>query len=87
MEGFPFEVETVRLEPGAVVVIYSDGISEATDRAGEQFGTGRIEAVVRENRDASAEEIRNAILSVVHSYSRGVPVADDRTLLVCRRTA
>ena len=87
MEGFPFEVETVPLRPGAVVVIYSDGISEAADRTGELFGTGRIEAVVRENRDASAEELRNAILTAVRSYSAGVPVADDITLLVCRRTA
>ncbi|MBE0557137.1 MAG: serine/threonine-protein phosphatase, partial [Proteobacteria bacterium] len=87
MEEFPFEVETVPLRPGAVVVIYSDGISEAADRTGELFGTERIEAVVRENRDASAEELRNAILAAVRSYSTGVPVADDITLLVCRRTA
>jgi len=87
MEEFPFEVESVPLEPGAVVVIYSDGISEATDPAGVQFGTGRIEALLREHRHASAEEVRTAILAAVHSHCAGVPAADDMTLLVCRRTA
>lgn len=87
MEEFPFEAETVDLESGAVVVIYSDGISEATDPAGVQFGALRVEEVIREQRHGSAEAIRNAILAAVRSYSAGVPQADDITLLVCRRTA
>jgi sigma-B regulation protein RsbU (phosphoserine phosphatase) len=87
MEDFPFEVETVSLEPGAVVVVYSDGISEATDPAGVQFGAGRIEAIVRDYRQAPAEEVRSAILAAVRSHSAGVPPADDITLLVCRRRA
>ena len=86
MEEFPFEAETVTVEPGAVVVLYSDGISEATDPAGVQFGAARIEEVIREQRHGSAEAIRNAILAAVRSHSAGVPQADDITLLVCRRT-
>ena len=86
MEEFPFEAETVSIAPEDVVVIYSDGISEATDPSGVQFGPARIEAVVRERRGASAEAIRGAILDAVRVHSAGAPSADDMTLLVCRRT-
>ena len=70
--------------PGDLLVLYSDGVVEAENRAGEQFDEGRILAAVRENSDRSSAEIRREILSRVHAFLDKEQAQDDLTLIVAR---
>ncbi len=74
----------VTLDPGDILVIYSDGIVEASDHSDESFGEDRLITVVELSRNKSVEEIRNRILSSVQAFASDTAPATDRTLLVIR---
>ncbi len=76
----------VQLEPGDVVLLYSDGISEAENLAGEQFGKERLMEGLRQHRHLPAAELLVRLFQEVERFSRGSPYRDDRTLVVIKRT-
>ena len=76
-----------RLHPGDVLVIYSDGVSEAVNPKGEEFGPTRLYETVSRNLDASAAGIRDRIESALTKFCQGTPAADDITLVICKRLA
>ncbi len=79
-----FQQGAVRFAPGDVLVLYSDGVLEAADAAGAQFGQERLAAAVERSLDGTADEIRDHILASVRTFSGRTPRDDDRTLLVVR---
>jgi phosphoserine phosphatase RsbU/P len=72
----------VELSPGDILAAYTDGITEAADVHGEQFGLERTVDLVRSHRAAPAEEIVKTVLSEVDRLS--VPNGDDRVMLVLK---
>ena len=70
-----------------MLVIYSDGVSEACNPSGEEFGPTRLYEVVARNLDASAGGIRDRIESALTKFCQGTPAADDITLVICKRLA
>jgi serine phosphatase RsbU (regulator of sigma subunit) len=87
MPNADFREGRTMLHPGDVLVIYSDGVSEATNPAGEEFGPTRLYEVVARNLDASAGGIRDRIESALTKFCQGTPAADDITLVICKRLA
>ena len=85
LEEFPFEEGVARIERGGALLVYSDGIAEAMNVQGEQFGEQRIGEIVEESRGRSALEIRDAVLQAVRTHTGDAPPADDMTLVVIRR--
>jgi sigma-B regulation protein RsbU (phosphoserine phosphatase) len=82
-EALPTSEQSTQLAPGDWLVIYSDGLSEAENAQGEEFGLERIMQALRANvRAPSAEAMCQGILRSVLEYSRGRPQADDITLTV-----
>jgi sigma-B regulation protein RsbU (phosphoserine phosphatase) len=75
------------LQPGDVLVIYSDGVTEAASPNGEEFGPTRLYEVVSRNVDASAAGIRDRIESALTKFSQGTQAADDITLVIVKRNA
>src|SRR5687768_5021721 len=75
------------LKHGDVLVIYSDGVTEAASPNGEEFGPTRLYEVVSRNVDASAAGIRDRIESALTKFSQGTPAADDITLVIVKRQA
>ena len=75
------------LQPGDVLVIYSDGVTEATSPTGEEFGPTRLYEVVSRNIDASAAGIRDRIESALTKFAQGTRAADDITLVIVKRQA
>jgi sigma-B regulation protein RsbU (phosphoserine phosphatase) len=73
----------VQLGPGDLMLLFSDGITEADDGKGARFGTDRLRNVLVANRERSPQEVRNAILDAVLRWSGRTP-DDDVTLLVIR---
>jgi serine phosphatase RsbU (regulator of sigma subunit) len=75
------------LKHGDVLVIYSDGVTEAASPSGEEFGPTRLYEVVSRNVDASAAGIRDRIESALTKFSQGTQAADDITLVIVKRLA
>jgi phosphoserine phosphatase RsbU/P len=73
------------LQMGDVLVIYSDGVTEAASPNGEEFGPTRLYEVVSRNVDASAAGIRDRIESALTKFSQGTQAADDITLVIVKR--
>ncbi len=75
----------VQLNPGDVVVLYTDGIPEAKDINKRQYGLKRLWQVVVENRQRCAQEIREAVIDDVRQYIGTQKVFDDITLVVMKQ--
>lgn len=82
MEDLSVEVVEVQLAPGEKVIIYSDGLTEAENAAGEFFGTEGLRACARDHFRDSAVELHNALLAAQERFSEGGAVTDDITVLV-----
>jgi len=76
-----------QLLPGDVLVIYSDGVTEAVSPTGEEFGSTRLYEVVSRNIESSAAGIRDRIESSLTKFSQGTSAADDITLVIVKRQA
>jgi len=76
--------ECVRLRPGMTALLYSDGLTEAINPAGELFGLERLMATASSFSRRSAEHIADGLLSAIEAFQDGLPLTDDATLLVIR---
>lgn len=77
-----FPVEEGHLEAGDKMVLYTDGLTEARNRAGEFFGLKRLCAVVRAGVEASCDELHASILSALEEFTQRAPQNDDISLAV-----
>jgi phosphoserine phosphatase RsbU/P len=80
------ETCTVRLDPGDALVLYTDGVTDAADAAGERFGADRFRALVGEHCAVSAGSVVQTVMTAVAAWEGAEP-ADDLALLVVRRSA
>jgi sigma-B regulation protein RsbU (phosphoserine phosphatase) len=71
-------------EPGAVIVIGTDGITETRNTAGAFFGAERVCQVVRANASRSATDIQSAVIEAVQGFRGQAPQEDDVTLVVVK---
>ncbi|MBD3278110.1 MAG: SpoIIE family protein phosphatase, partial [Candidatus Aegiribacteria sp.] len=79
-----YEHDSAKMDPGDVLVLYTDGLTEAMDSSENEFGARRLMEVVSRDRDLSASQISGAILEAVNSHSGGSPQGDDQTLVVVK---
>ncbi len=82
-----FREGRTQLQPGDVLVIYSDGVSEAQNPTGEEFGAMRLYEVISRNLERSAAGIRDRIESALTQFAQGTPAVDDITLVIVKRQA
>jgi serine phosphatase RsbU (regulator of sigma subunit) len=87
MDHFPFEEEVVPIDAGDLLVVFSDGISEAFNADDEQFGEVRLEKVIRANGQDPAETIIDRIVDAVREFAGDIAQGDDLTLVVMKRAA
>jgi sigma-B regulation protein RsbU (phosphoserine phosphatase) len=86
MEGFNTRAADVRLEPGDVLLLYTDGVTEAANAAGLELGEDGLSEIVRAGADGSPEGLIQKILRGLKNFTGGGPLADDTTLVVCKVT-
>jgi sigma-B regulation protein RsbU (phosphoserine phosphatase) len=77
-----YEAKTVRLLPGDHLVLFTDGVVEARDRAGEEFGEERLRALLQAKARASAGDMLSTIGDAVMRFSADAPQHDDITMMV-----
>ena len=75
-------VSKTRLAPGSKLLVYSNGISEALNQAGEYFTERRVRASLRHHAQQSCDEIHAALAEAVADFSAGTVQNDDMTILV-----
>ncbi|MFQ5706792.1 MAG: GAF domain-containing SpoIIE family protein phosphatase [bacterium] len=81
-----YEKDTVKLEAGDLIVMFTDGVSEAKDADDEEFEEQRIAACVLENLHRPCEEVLKNLITAVYEFSKGQPQADDITCLIMKKT-
>lgn len=86
LEDSRYTTETLQLAPGDMLVIYSDGISDALDNGGGESGETRLTRRVSEMVHLPAAELVARILDTLPDQSADTPPRDDRTLLVIKRS-
>ncbi|MBV8550587.1 MAG: SpoIIE family protein phosphatase [Acidobacteriaceae bacterium] len=79
-------VAEAQLQPGDILALYTDGVTEACDAADEEFGAGRLTDVLRAHRGLPVSELAPVVVSAVKQFSRGEQ-QDDITILLARCTA
>jgi len=77
-----FKTCSSSLQPGDTLVLFTDGLNEAVNPEGEQFGMERLQEEVARNATAGVDGLQAAILTAVEKFTRGVPQPDDLTLLI-----
>lgn len=80
-----YSCEVLRLEPGDCLFLYTDGLSEAHDPAGEEFGESRLPHIVPQCRLFAPRELVGACLQELERFLAGAPLADDLSVMVIRR--
>lgn len=80
-----YEQAAIRLYPGDLFVAFTDGLLEARNRAGEEYGEERIRQVLQKHAAADAESIKQALLTAVQTWTNGIEQEDDLTLVVFKR--
>jgi len=78
------ESRSMILEPGAILLMYSDGIVEAHNSRGETFGADRLAIVLAEARTSDAERALGRILAEIRDFEGGVSLDDDQTLVLLK---
>jgi serine phosphatase RsbU (regulator of sigma subunit)/pSer/pThr/pTyr-binding forkhead associated (FHA) protein len=81
-----FAQATLPLDPGDILVVFSDGVSEAIDVAGEEFGDDRILSCIGANLHLDPAPLLEQLLAAVRQFSEGTIQRDDVTALVLRYT-
>lgn len=91
--GFPlgilpmaqYDVGEIKLEESETLLVYSDGVSEANNLRGEEFGMARLEEVVKKNMKSSASSLRDKVESALSAFTQTAPANDDITLVIVKR--
>ncbi|HVP47918.1 MAG TPA: SpoIIE family protein phosphatase [Bryobacteraceae bacterium] len=85
MASMQYEESRNQLCPGDVLVVFSDGVTDANDPTEKEFGEERLANVVRDLRHENSAAILDGINRAIADWSAGTPLPDDLTLVIARR--
>jgi serine phosphatase RsbU (regulator of sigma subunit) len=80
-----YRQKPIRLEPGDVLLVYSDGITDATNRADEAFGEDRLVQLLRDKGGLGVAELEGGLLAELDRFTEGVEQTDDITFILIQR--
>jgi sigma-B regulation protein RsbU (phosphoserine phosphatase) len=86
-EMAPYATDRVQLDPDDVLVLYSDGVTEAHNVDGDEFGEARLVEVLQRHHRESAVGMLNALIEAVRQFAHGAEQYDDITALVVKFAA
>ena len=81
-----YEQQEARLEPGDLLALFSDGVTETANTKDEEFGEDRLADLLKERREDPAASIVKGVIQALDEFSGPAPAADDVTLVIARRT-
>ncbi len=83
-DGVRFDQGTVEIEPGGLLIAYSDGLIEPENKHGEEFGTERLIELAMRNRNASPHDLAEMLMQGAREWAGSPEQADDMTVVVAR---
>ena len=83
-EHASYEQETVQMKPNDLLFLYTDGLTEALNEEGEEFGTSRIMETLKAIASLSADQIRDVVVRRVKEWCDGMSLYDDLTFVVMK---
>jgi serine phosphatase RsbU (regulator of sigma subunit)/pSer/pThr/pTyr-binding forkhead associated (FHA) protein len=84
MKSFPYQAYPVQMHPGDVLLVYSDGATEAQNSCADDFDEERLGQVLLASRGGTASQIVQAVSAAVTEFCAGTPLGDDLTLVVAK---
>lgn len=84
--GYPYTDKCIDVNAGDVLVLFTDGVTEAMNTLEEEFGEERLLNVIKSSEGGSSDSIMNNILSEIKLFTNGAEQFDDITVLVIKRT-
>ncbi|MFN7920929.1 MAG: SpoIIE family protein phosphatase [Bryobacteraceae bacterium] len=85
LKNIPYSAEAVRFDPGDVLVMFSDGVTEAQNSVLDEFGELRLLEVLKSARGGTADQVMKAVYEAAERFMGDAPAADDITVVVARR--
>ena len=79
-----YDSEKLKLEAGDLLVLFTDGMTEAINAAGEEFGEDRLNELIQRYREESASQISRMLMDELRRFCKGIPLPDDVTLMVLK---
>ena len=83
-EDFTIRTEAIGLEPGDILLLYTDGITEATNYQGVFWNEDSLANIISQNANSTAEQLIQKILQALKDHTDGSPLADDVTLMISK---
>ncbi|MFQ6101982.1 MAG: PP2C family protein-serine/threonine phosphatase [Anaerolineae bacterium] len=84
VEDTPFEQRALRLNPGDFILLYTDGVTDATDAHGQDFGMERLQRVVLDHRHAPAADVMAVLERAIGDFASSAAPFDDVAMVVMR---
>jgi len=84
-EDFKYEETSLTLSPGDLLVLYTDGVTEAENHQGEMYDDGRLCRFVRDNRQAPLETFLDNLLADIQKFTGTTELSDDLTVIALRK--
>jgi sigma-B regulation protein RsbU (phosphoserine phosphatase) len=84
VEEAEFAQKTIELHEEDLLVLYTDGVTEAVSPQNQEFGRERLTVLSRQVNTLPAKEILQEIRQGLEEFSEGIPLADDTTIVVCK---
>ena len=85
MPSVPYEEEIIQFDKGDLLVIFSDGITEAMNAEEEEFEEERLLELLLKNKSKNPEVLIDLIINEVNNFAAGQPQMDDMTIIVIKR--
>jgi sigma-B regulation protein RsbU (phosphoserine phosphatase) len=79
-----YSLTQIRIEPGDILTIYTDGIEESFNKQEEQFGDERIIETISINCNEEPDRIAEILFERIEDFSDGVPYSDDATIIIAK---
>ncbi|MCJ7498268.1 MAG: SpoIIE family protein phosphatase [candidate division Zixibacteria bacterium] len=84
LQNHDYKEMVLGLNPGDLILFYTDGVTEAKNKAGEEFGTKRLEEILLENYALKARQIQDKIYQEIKEFTENKPGQDDFTMIVIK---
>lgn len=84
LENQSYDETVFQAQPGDIVVLYSDGVSDQQNAAGGEYGTRRLNRLIKKMRQLTAKEMVSAVFEDLDAFAAGGAVTDDQSLIVMK---
>ena len=80
-----YQSRPLQLNPGDILVVYSDGLTDAQNKLDQMFGEERLLQIIREEGRLGSQAIKQKLLNAIEEFTEGTPQTDDITLVVVEK--